>query len=71
MRRHEIRAQGRAAERADTLAMVDEMIAGVPALASAHRGAGREDDVNFELYRSRLVALRGTIEAGCHEGKAG
>lgn len=59
-------ARGRAAEWADMLALIDEMIVGVPALKAKYLAHGAGGDVDFDLYGERLRALRGTIESGLH-----
>lgn len=60
-------ARCRAFERADVLALIDEMIAGVPELAAKYQAAGRDGAADFDFHAQRLRALHGTIAAGCHE----
>lgn len=63
-------AAGRAAERADVLAQFDQNISAVMAIAERHKGAGVEPGIDLTVLALRLEALKGTIQAGCHEGLA-
>lgn len=64
-------AQGRAQERADVLAQLDEILAGVPETAKKYRAAGRGDDLNYELFATRVRMLRDLIAGGLHERLGG
>lgn len=64
-------APGRAQERADVLAQLDEIIAGIPEMAKKYRAAGRADDHNYELFATRMRVLRELIAGGLHERPGG
>lgn len=64
----ELRAQGRAAERADVLAEIARSIAGVQRISKRNAEAGVDPGLDLTVYLARLRALQGTIEAGCHVG---
>ena len=60
--------EGRLAERRDVIEQLRTCMAGAQAIAAKHASAGVAEDIDITLYISRLDAIIGTLESGCHEG---